>query len=81
LVFIHLEELVLIPSIKVLIAMVARQRAGDVNVIIGAADFVCGAFDFATDAGQVFDEFHFDFDVDPWSAVLGAKHKMQDHVR
>jgi hypothetical protein len=52
-----------------------------VNVIIGAADLVTWAFDFAAGAGEIFKEFRFDFDVDPWTAVLGTKHEMQDHVR
>jgi hypothetical protein len=41
----------------------------------------CGSgIDVAAGAGEVFEEFCFNFNVDPWLAVFGAEHQVQDYV-
>jgi hypothetical protein len=43
------------------------------DVVIGAADFMTRASKIAARAGDVFEQFLLDFDIDPWWAVLRTK--------
>jgi hypothetical protein len=51
-----------------------------VDVVVGATDGVYGAIECAARGGQVFEEFRFDFGVDPWLAMFGAKYNMKQDV-
>jgi hypothetical protein len=59
----------------------ACQGAGDVKMVVAAADFVRRTFDVATSASEIFAKLRFNFNVDPPLAVLGAEDQMQNEVR
>jgi hypothetical protein len=50
------------------------------NVVLGATDFVARASEIAAGAGDVFEQFFFDIDVDPLLAVFRTEHNVQQNV-
>jgi hypothetical protein len=58
----------------------AAQRAGDVNVIVDAADFMRGAAEVVASCGEITDEFGFDGFVDEGLAMFCAEDDVEEDV-